>query len=978
MLARDESKAVDKADDNDDDANATDATSTVAIRSQTVVKLQTFQSPATFARLQCNTDLNTPPSNWLTNSANSYGLQQALSHSTGFTSFRMAHMFPDCLGEIDVVSSAENIKKLLKLPYSAKSGISLMIHRIENTLLIDDFDIHKYLLRQADDEWQWLKSFMCEHILGGLGEAERRLFLKNKSREALQQRSMQSKFLYHSLTDVAGSVADSASELQQHQQQHMKQMKARDLLVLAGPLLPDPSVDERVPDPGTNHTFNRNVVWTFEDIRMLIGTDMPIFGNANRPCISLRLRDMNQPINVLTGIDYWLDNLMCNVPEVVMCYHLDGLVQKYELIPTEDLPNLENSQFSPKVIRNVAQNILAFLKQNATKAGHTYWLFKGRNDDFVKLYDLTSLCMNAEEDAASASTSTSNATGVDTPSEEGETKPTDPDKSNANDGNPFTVPVAMLLYKVARNMKNVAQNDGMSAKQAGSIKTLLDNCIQLLPKEKYPQIVTSSHYILSDLHVPASINPNAPNFSWSPDELDDDETDGHSGPHGEESTANATSSKTPPPTTSQASGSESVARKNISETLNEFHLQPNWKHNASPPPIVGGVRERCEVALQHIVEGLSCLQYFSSTAEKISLAKAEEEERQRIRNEEQNPNMANARHAIPLPYARLQPEAEQLAEASPIPLGWKTEKPSQPQPDTDQMGKSVKRSKKQRRKSLNQKAIVAVEDELAEAPTSLLQCANAGPIESWHVHLKLLLLEKACLTYATLSEQAYTAEKYGHALRYIQLAMQCQLIVTKYMSSVSSQKLCLLGRAGDCYFQLAKATSASADGMSQFVDGRPVDESMRAELAKDLTDVSDAAEMSGLLPQPSGSVEQLMVSSCACYEHALLGTAKSARREFVSRLGSVRNELGIKYMHWAQQEYTQYMVEGSARQFSGPEGDSDKEPLYQTFIRKSYDCLVRGIGAFEEIEDNANLAILMCNMGRFMRFRAHVIMIGER
>jgi len=57
------------------------------------------------------------------------------------------------------------------------------------------------------------------------------------------------------------------------------------------------------------------------------------------------IRDMSKPINVLTGLDYWLDNLMCmsilsylvfyviynfffyfnfvgNVPEVVMCYHL--------------------------------------------------------------------------------------------------------------------------------------------------------------------------------------------------------------------------------------------------------------------------------------------------------------------------------------------------------------------------------------------------------------------------------------------------------------------------------------------------------------------------------------------------------------------------------------------------------------------------------------------------------------------------------
>lgn len=35
----------------------------------------------------------------------------------------MAHMFPDCIGEVDVVSDAENIKRLLKIPYSNKSVI---------------------------------------------------------------------------------------------------------------------------------------------------------------------------------------------------------------------------------------------------------------------------------------------------------------------------------------------------------------------------------------------------------------------------------------------------------------------------------------------------------------------------------------------------------------------------------------------------------------------------------------------------------------------------------------------------------------------------------------------------------------------------------------------------------------------------------------------------------------------------------------
>ena len=83
-------------------------------------------------------------------------------------------------------------------------------------------------------------------------------------------------------------------------------------------------------------------------------------------------------VNHFSGIDYWLDNLMCNVPEVIMCYHLDGIVQKYELIKTEDLPHMCENQFSPTLVRDVAQNILAFLNSKATKEGHTYWLFKGQ------------------------------------------------------------------------------------------------------------------------------------------------------------------------------------------------------------------------------------------------------------------------------------------------------------------------------------------------------------------------------------------------------------------------------------------------------------------------------------------------------------------------------------------------------------------------------------------------------------------------
>lgn len=118
------------------------------------------------------------------------------------------------------------------------------------------------------------------------------------------------------------------------------------------------------------------------------------------------------------------------------------------MIKTEDIPHLENSTFSTRVVKDIAQNILSFLKSNCTKEGHTYWLFKGAiiwfwiirwqyyvtlkacickwiflmlffestasGSDIVKLYDLTTLCEEAEEDKCQ---------------------------------NPFTLPVAVLLYK---------------------------------------------------------------------------------------------------------------------------------------------------------------------------------------------------------------------------------------------------------------------------------------------------------------------------------------------------------------------------------------------------------------------------------------------------------------------------------------------------------------------------------------------------
>ncbi|KAK4320433.1 hypothetical protein Pmani_008707 [Petrolisthes manimaculis] len=331
--------------------------------------------------------------------------------------------------------------------------------------------------------------------------------------------------------------------------------------------MPEPSLEEQLPH-NTTQAFTSNVVWNFEDLHMLNGTNLPIFGEGTHPCVSLRLHDMNKPINILTGIDYWLDNLMCYVPEVRM-YHLDGIVQKCQLIKTEDLPHTAESQFSLHLVRDVAQNILAFLNRKVTKEGHTYWLFKEKDDDIVKLYDLTSLCAEGR-------------VCVDGNVEEESGQGSHQDPSD----NPFTVPVAILFYRVAKNMS--ASEDAGS--KIPTIRALLSNTLSLLDNHQYPKIVSSAHYMLSDLYVPQDVDPDSPTLS----DCSEDESEWL-------------------PVNGNSDGEED---DEINKKRSRTH-----PHYYKAPSLQGSLEERCLSALDHATQALRCLHSSTDTNSHILLLK---------------------------------------------------------------------------------------------------------------------------------------------------------------------------------------------------------------------------------------------------------------------------------------------------------------------------------------------------------------------
>ena len=79
---------------------------------------------------------------------------------------------------------------------------------------------------------------------------------------------------------------------------------------------------------------------------------------------------------------------------MVMFFHENDIITGFEKLPTDKIP--EVADFVPKVIKNLTTNIVSYLRKNCTEEGHTYWMFKPKDDDMVKLYDLTSFGIDPE------------------------------------------------------------------------------------------------------------------------------------------------------------------------------------------------------------------------------------------------------------------------------------------------------------------------------------------------------------------------------------------------------------------------------------------------------------------------------------------------------------------------------------------------------------------------------------------------------
>uniref|UniRef100_A0A8B9TSR3 Erythroid differentiation regulatory factor 1 n=1 Tax=Anas platyrhynchos TaxID=8839 RepID=A0A8B9TSR3_ANAPL len=859
----------------------------LAVKSSAVVKYSSAPPQAAFARLQEKTDLKLPPANWLRESARLGPAGTAIlgssKKSTPFSSFGMAYDFIDSIGnDVDVVSDSENIKKLLKIPYS-KSHVSMAVHRIGRTLLLDELDIQELFMRSSQTgDWTWLKEFYQRLI-------DQKWQRKKKSKEHWYQKAILSKFLYYSINgDGAAQPVPSSSK--QHQEgpvpgegDEAGRASWPAPFEMPSSLSEDPGASNQGSVPlepsyivghvasapkeqnlttlfndgensqGLKNDFVRNILWTFEDIHMLVGSNMPIFGGGRYPAVSLRLRDNNKPINVLTGIDYWLDNLICNVPELVMCFHVNGIVQKYEMIKTEDIPNLENSNFSTKVIKDIAQNILSFLKSNCTKEGHTYWLFKASGSDIVKLYDLTTLCEETE------------------------------DKYQ----NPFTMPVAILLYKVACNMM---LKKNQNKKHYGTIRTLLLNCLKLLDNGRHPQIIASANYMLSELFqldepkkedsTDFPINGNSDeSYSEEEEEMPDSDENG-----------SYSNSSDPPDDNKAVAIIKSVGELSVPEKYKSVHrIRPSCTF-----PVCHGTEERCRLVLSYVLEGLKSVD--SSVKKESDLPAAD--------------------------------------PSTPIPLKYEDESTSGgPECLEKQMALFLdKMGSFQKGKHSSQSGMIP---------------------GSWQYKMKLQLILKSSKAYYVLSDAAMILQKYGRALRYIKLALQCHDTYCCLCASMLPEVLVFL----------CQCLTLCGDIQAAYLEEYNYQTKEDQEILHSLHRESSC--------QVFAWATDLSTDLESAYEILLFSNLKKQNPEqhvqVLKRMGNIRNEIGVFYMNQAAAVQTERVV------------SKNVSTTEQQLWKKSFSCFEKGIQNFESIDDATNAALLLCNTGRLMRIcaQAHCATEGD-
>lgn len=267
----------------------------------------------------------------------------------------------------DVVATVDGIRKLILAPHVPQRPVSLLAHRIGPTLLLEGTAIDG---------------------------TDAQLTVEEARKKALR-----SKLLYY-------SVMMSRPEHERPQEPGN---------------LSSPNKNTEATEANRNGPFRKALQWRLSDLNILIGSSQPTLRDrATGNEVNLQIHELRQlqqtspsdafqqhgtarineeptegadriRLDQASALEYWLDNILSNVSSLALCFHKDGEVQGYQVVPTHHLPQLSDPAFAPTAVQASSTQVLKWLKEGTNTGGTSFVVVKESNSTELKLYDITGL-----------------------------------------------------------------------------------------------------------------------------------------------------------------------------------------------------------------------------------------------------------------------------------------------------------------------------------------------------------------------------------------------------------------------------------------------------------------------------------------------------------------------------------------------------------------------------------------------------------
>uniref|UniRef100_K3WDG7 Uncharacterized protein n=1 Tax=Globisporangium ultimum (strain ATCC 200006 / CBS 805.95 / DAOM BR144) TaxID=431595 RepID=K3WDG7_GLOUD len=344
--------------------------------------------------------------------------------------------------DVDFMGPAENIKRLFKLPYS-QARVSLAVHRVGNTLVVDgelddsdlpagfeDFPLETMKLQPAQsNEHSTQQSLLYEKFIyesavqgrltahestvsdeavegdGSLSFQQQLQSTKSKSSNR-KKNSKKAKKKSSIAGAQANSIVTQAAGETDNFDAHLEAGFPPSGLITAWlDLTGDLSSSDSFETTYYWHTKQKmaqekrgvfhilqHPIWAHDVF--ILGSQVLLFSNKEHPTVSLKLHDMDQDLSLITVLDYYLDNVIANIPELAICMHSKGLVRGYKLVETRQIPYMSGTGRPLFDIQDVSMNasmLLKFLQENCSRPNGTYWLYRKEGENSLRLYDVNVL-----------------------------------------------------------------------------------------------------------------------------------------------------------------------------------------------------------------------------------------------------------------------------------------------------------------------------------------------------------------------------------------------------------------------------------------------------------------------------------------------------------------------------------------------------------------------------------------------------------